>query len=443
MKIQLIHPPFSQAVEDRLDPPLGLLSLASCLKHFDGHEVVVTDLTGGRSLEIEEDADIYGLTSYICTLDASAKIARQCKEANPSAKVITGGAAVTGLIDSGQYHAEEVKDFFAAFDSIIVGPGELAILDVVRDYPNLKPVYKHDLSRNLDLLPWPDYGYIDLDTYNRKLENEKTLSLTTSYGCVYRCAFCGSGNKRYVPAFRSPRSIVQEIKHLKLTHSITSFNFHDDTFLLDRERIQELCRLIKPLNITFKCHGRMGRDVKADYEMLQDAGCVALAWGVESGSDEILDRMMKVATTRLTLTTIGWAKELGILDRVFLLTGFPGETEKTLEETKQFLEELDPSQYFVSSFQPYPGTATFNFPDFYGITRIYKDYAKYIQIRGLNEGGPCNVDTKWTTRQQMERLDKEFRAWISARKRRGGLQEYEKTLESASKSVDNQPSNEG
>lgn len=424
MRIQLIHPPHPAAIEDRLDAPLGLLYVASTTQEA-GHDVSIADFSGQgvKDWEIGE-ADIYGITSYIPTIALSATIARLCREKNPRAKIVGGGANFTDLVKSQltQYIPNE-------FDSIIVGPGELAMQDLIADMPNIKRCYEHPLDRDLDSLPNPDYGLVDLESYNRKIDGRRSLTMLTSRGCPYGCAFCSIGNLYKTVKYRSPEAVAMEIGQIIDTYEVRSFNFQDDTFLTDKPRTHRLLSLLEPLGINFRCHGRIGLDTRDDYVRLKAAGCSQICWGIESGSQFILDRMKKNVTIDQCKKAIAWAQELGILDRAFFIVGFPGENTETLEETKEFIKEANPSQCFVSTFQPYPGTDVWRHPAKYEISRIYKDFSRYIQIQGLNQGGSCNIDTIWASHKDMEELERGFRNWIAQNKPRGPLQDYELKME--------------
>ena len=122
MKIQLIHPPHPTATDDKLDAPLGLLYVAASLKK-EGHQVIVTDLSGYMNpmdwrSRITFSSDIYGISSYVCTMDLSEKIGQMCLEKNPDAWIVGGGANLTGLAESGSWeHIPQI------YNSIIVGAG--------------------------------------------------------------------------------------------------------------------------------------------------------------------------------------------------------------------------------------------------------------------------------------------------------------------------------
>ncbi|GAH52064.1 unnamed protein product, partial [marine sediment metagenome] len=202
-----------------------------------------------------------------------------------------------------------------------------------------------------------------------------------------------------------------------------------DTFMVYKKRVYELMEFIGPLDISFRVLGRAGLDTKEDYRRLKDAGCEAIGWGIESGSQEILDKMNKQVTVKQNAEVIEWAQDLGILDRIFIILGFPGETKETLKETKRFIETTNPSQHISSTFQPYPGTQVWNDPKRFGVKKIYTDFSKYIQINGSGLGSHCNIDTEWMTREEFEKAQTDFRLWLNARRKRGPLQKYEEVLE--------------
>jgi radical SAM superfamily enzyme YgiQ (UPF0313 family) len=438
MIIQLIHPPHPSATDDKLDAPLGLLYIAATLK-VRGYDVRVVDLSGtGRDKEkwrkLIHAADLNGLTDYVCTMDISREVADVCREMNPQTKVIVGGANVTGFYE--QYNSawisKKLKDlgyFPVGFDAVVIGDGEEAILEVIKDFPDLAQFYEFPLDRDLDVYPNPDYEMIDVHSYHRKIDDKESISILTSRGCPFRCAFCGLPKQKRTVRYRTPRAVFNEVRFIKDVYGIEAFNFQDDTFIVNKERVRNLCKLIEPLGVTWRCLGRAGLDTKDDYKRMRDSGCTQVAWGIESGSQEILDKMNKNVTVSQNREVIQWAKELGILDRIFVMVGFPGETQETLDETKRFIEETDPSQFLASTFQPYPGTSVTLDPERFGVTQIYKDYSKYIQIKADGNGGDCNIDTVWHSRAEMSEMIFEFKDWINQRKRRGALQDYEKELE--------------
>jgi len=159
LDIELIHPPHPQALEDRLDAPLGLLYIASNLERA-GYNVRVNDLSGIPEKDWKIGyADIYGTTIYAPTMNISEKIAKITKKVNPSSKIAAGGAHPTAI----------PFQMSSIFDIIVIGEGELAFLDILKDFPNNKRYYQRNLERNLDIYPHPAYHLINPFSYKRTI----------------------------------------------------------------------------------------------------------------------------------------------------------------------------------------------------------------------------------------------------------------------------------
>lgn len=139
--------------------------------------------------------------------------------------------------------------------------------------------------------------------------------------------------------------------------------------------------------------------------------------------------MIKGAKIKDNYNVIEWAKKYGIVSRAFFVIGFPGETADTLEETRKFIVDADPDQYFVSNFVPYPGTPVWDNPEKYGITWMSRDFDQYYQV-GKDGTGGLTVDTLWLSRAEFRILEVAFRTWLKENKpRRGCLLDYEKKME--------------
>ena len=420
-KVELIHPPHYDSTDDSLDPPLGLLYIATHIQsHFNENDVsvVVNNLSGKKENEwFISYADIYGITVYAPSHRVVESIIKKCKEINPNATIVVGGA-----------HPSAVPYMFKGIaDHVVIGKGELAMIDIISGTTNSFTV-SNNTPFNYFVLP--KYELVDMNSYHRTVGGRKSLPMLTTRGCPYKCSFCGLSYLHTMEniSFADPTVVVDQIKTIKDKFGITAIGFQDDIFTLKKERFKKLMTLIKPLDIRFRCHGRAGIDTEETYAMLADAGCVQVAWGIESGSQYMLDRMNKKSKVQDNYNVIQWAKKYGIDSRSFFVIGFPGETKETLEETKRFIEWADPDQYFVSSFVPYPGTEPWNNPEKFGITYIDKEFEQFYQVGKEGHGG-LTVDTEWLTRQQFYELEKEFRGWLSENKPlRGALLNYEKNL---------------
>jgi anaerobic magnesium-protoporphyrin IX monomethyl ester cyclase len=429
--VELIHPPHAKSIEDRLDPPLGLLLIASHLRQtFDSRiTVVINDLSGlSRDRWRIGEADIYGITTYVSSLSAMAQIARFCKQRNQDATVVIGGAHPTAAPESA-----ELRDN-ADVDYVVVGDGEQAVERLVRARleGNGKPGQDRVVhGGRLVEIPYPAYDMVNLLTYHRTVGGSPSLPYVTTRGCVYECAACGlrSIHSLY-RAIRStaPIRVFEDLNRARADHGVRAINIQDDLFTFDRERLYALLDLIEPLQLRFRCHGRAGLDSEEVYERLARAGCVQVAWGIESGCQKMLDRMNKRVTVEDNRNVIAWAKKHGITTRAFLILGFPGETKETIEETKRFILEVDPDQVFVSSMVCYPGTAVWQDPARFGVTRIDSDFDQFYQVDKTGLGG-LSFDTQWLHREEFRVLEVEFRDWVKRNVRfSGDLLAYERKL---------------
>jgi len=283
----------------------------------------------------------------------------------------------------------------------------------------------HDCTLSL-----PSYDLVDLYSYRRRILGKCSVPFVTSRGCPYRCAFCGMSVMHELGGtciFASPEQVYEQLHFLKSVYGIDRINFQDDVFTLGKSRLERMLELIAPLGIKFRCMGRAGYDDEDTYRMLADAGCVQVCWGIESGSQFLLDRMKKDVSVNDNFNVIQWARKYGITSRAFFILGFPGESFDTIQETKRFIQEADPDQVFVSNFVPYPGTDVWeNWRD-YGITYIDRDYSKFYQVSRDGTGGVI-IDTEWLTRDEFRKLELEFRSWIKSRGLKGELQDYERQL---------------
>ena len=412
-KVELIHPAHPASTDDRLDPPLGLLLIAAHLRKTLDCEVRVTDLSGTNKFAIGW-ADMYGMTSYATSMKATAAIAAACRKINPTCKFVVGGA-----------NPSAIPDAYGFADHVVIGEGEDAMVDIVRGTSERLVRVRRRASVNA----YPAYDLIDPNSYHRRICGQRTLPVLTTRGCPYDCAFCGLHTMHKLTGVRygGVSSVAWNIERLCREYGLRAINIQDDMFTLDRWRLFRLLDRIKPLNIKFRCMGRAGYDTEEVYAKLAEAGCVQVAWGIESGSQYVLDRMRKRVTVADNRNVIAWAKKYGIVSRAFFIFGFPGETEDTLKETMAFIDAADPDQYFVSNFIPFPGTPVWREPARFGITKMSGDYDQYYQVSQDGSGG-VTIATEWLSMERFKELELRFRKWLGGRRMRGDLLDYEKKL---------------
>lgn len=424
-KICLVNPPQLNSIDDRLDPPLGLMYLAAVLEQND-ISVSICDLASKKRedwLKLIDEADIYGLTVFSASLNISRDISRVIKERNKNASIVVGGPHPTSL------SFETIA--YPEFDHVIVGEGEEKFLEFVNNFysgkSNEKIIHAEKIN-NLDTIPAPARHLLNMRSYTREVEGNTATSIITSRGCPYSCNFCCKDIHGRKVRFRSPEKIIEELDSIIKNYKINSFVFYDDIFTLQRKRLKTLCEAFEKREITFRCNGHAGINTYEDYVLLKKAGCKEIAFGIESGSQSILDKINKGTSVQENKDTVLLAKSAGLLTKAYLVVGYPGETQETINETKRFMDEADPDKFTLFQFVPLPGCDVWKHPDKYGITEINKDWNQFFNIAGQYEGG-STFRTKDLTPEKVKYLHDDLLNYLLNRKgndhgQRGKLQGY-------------------
>jgi len=372
MKILLAYKCHPEGAKDPFTSllPAGLLSLDAVLREA-GHQVTLANLSGFgwdrvRQLLAELRPEAVGISQFTHNRVDSLRLARLAKELDPDCFVLIGGPHATHTWhDLLQGHPE--------LDAVVLGEGEATLLELLEaraagtplaavagiacreEGKTIRSAARAPIA-DLDLLPLPGLatsGAVGVD-FRRQLE-----FVITSRGCPASCLFCssplfwGRGVR-----FRSPASVVQEIRTLKERYGLIYFSFRDDTFTADRRRVLEICRLLQEerLHILWNCQSRV---TAVDEEMLvamKRAGCECIQFGVESGSPEMLKALGKRILPADVERAAAAVRRVGINLSVYLITGIPGEGEADLQQTVRLIDRIRPQDGQVSPLVYYPGT---------------------------------------------------------------------------------------
>jgi anaerobic magnesium-protoporphyrin IX monomethyl ester cyclase len=212
---------------------------------------------------------------------------------------------------------------------------------------------------NLDALPFPARHLLKNDLYTAPDTGEPITMINTGRGCPHQCIYCAvtiaSGYKLKV---RSPRNIVAEIEECVKKHNIRNFFFRADTFTWDEKWVVDLCNLIleKNLKIRWGCNSRVDTISEGRLAAMKKAGCWIIGFGIESGNQEMLDKMKKRAKLADAEKAIELCKKYGIKTYGLFLIGLPWETRETVYQTIDFAKKLDPSFLDFNIAYPLPGT---------------------------------------------------------------------------------------
>lgn len=400
MKILLINPPISSISKDDLcmREPLCLAYLAGMLKAHK-YDVFVVDFysynrnkiikvgnkfrKGATDQEIvkqlaEFKADIIGITCNFTVYSEDALyVAKIAKERYPNSIIILGGAHASLI--SPQKMLEN-----NCIDIIVKGEGEITLLEIVRRYEAKQSlddikgtlVRKGDrviinapreLLNDMDSLPFPSRELLDMEYYLNQSDifghakGKRVAILITSRGCPYDCIFCSVKSmweRRWRPF--SAERVVQEIKLLISRYEVDEIFIYDDNFIIDRNRVVEICNLIEENKLKIAITIPSGLHVNLiDQELLKSlkkAGLYRVVLPIETGCEKTAQFIRKKVNFKDVSEKIQLCHNLGLWTSGNFLIGFPYETKEDIEETIQFAERstLDFVFYFIA--QPYFGS---------------------------------------------------------------------------------------
>lgn len=214
---------------------------------------------------------------------------------------------------------------------------------------------------DLDDLPIPMHELLPLDKYRMPMMKGPFTFLLSSRGCTAGCIYCIKHvSYQYSVRLRSPKLIMEELWKLKKL-GINYINMYSDLFTVNRDQVMELCqRMIdEKINIKWMSNSRVDYVDEEMLQMMAKAGSFMIAWGIESGNEQILKNAHKGTDPQKVARALGWAKKAGIMNWGYFIIGLPGETEQTIRQTIDFAKglPLDIALFHVAA--PYPGTPFF------------------------------------------------------------------------------------
>jgi radical SAM superfamily enzyme YgiQ (UPF0313 family) len=378
------HPPFT---------PLGLGYLAAVLEKNKFKIDVIDCQASGLTYEdfkseiSRRQPDVVGITSTTLTYKSALRIAEIAKQVCPNCVTILGGSHVS-------FWDDKALQECPALDVAVRKEGENTILEIAekletgKDYSDVlgiacrkngKIVKTPDRAyiENLDGLPFPAHHLWPIERLRK--HGTVIFPVVTSRGCVYWCDFCTAVRmfgRRY--RMRTPKNVVDELEYLKKTFGAYRFTFYDDAFTVDQSRAAEICQEIRnrKLKIEWDCETRVDMVTKELLRNMKEAGCIAVWFGVESGSQPVLDAMRKGISPAQTIRAFKWAKEAGLMTVANVVLGFPSETKETIWQTIKFVERLRPNDvgYYIAT--PYPGTPLYESVKEKGLLKV-TDFDRY------------------------------------------------------------------
>ena len=432
--IVFVNPPYEQvsAGTDYLkhiinrSPSIGLLLLAAKAREIGyDPQIIESDLEGFSpqtvaQMVLDINPKFVGITLFTVGVFNASIIAKIIKEKNPNIVVLVGGPHISSM-------GYETMNRFSEFDVSVVHEGELILENLLRNlesgeslssvngimYRDEKGVIKRTPPppsiEDLDVLPMPAWdllpnfpeGYLPaIYDYPRA----PVATYSASRGCPFLCEFCDTSTFGGQIRYNSPQRVYDVMKHLSEVYGVKHLQFVDDLFVAHNGRVAEFSRLLiaNKIDMTWSCTARVNTVKPDTLALMKEAGCWEISFGLESGSDWLLDEMKKSQRVETAVQAVNWTHDAGIRVKGLLMLGYPGETQKTIDETKEFVKSIPLTTMNLSKFTPYPGSPIYR--KLYGASIIEEDWDR---LNGMNFVYQAEGFTE-------EELDREYKEIITA-----------------------------
>lgn len=323
----------------------------------DDESKPILDLAANRI--VSEKPDVIGFSVAHSNFHFTRYIAQQIKKIVPNAYIIYGGRYFC-LREPSRFWVAEWHKSFPEVDCIIKNEGEATLMEILRVLKkNKKPAFckgatvrsnnkiidkgDRNLIENIDSIPFPDFS-----DFSKRDYLEDYIRILFSRGCAGRCVYCVENDTMGSFRNRSPNNILDEIR-LRVANGYRKFQIVDLAINLCSSSILESCKLIikEKLDIEFIFSEFRHSPwlTHNTFELLHKAGFSSVCFGTESGSQDILDKMGKGVKVETIDRNLKDAHSAGLKVILYLMVGFPGETEKTFLET---IEMLKRNKDFIS-----------------------------------------------------------------------------------------------
>lgn len=388
MRVLLIHAKCPCEEISHKQIPLGIMYIAAFIEKK--HEVQIYD----EPVEIRKLDEVIAIfkpqvIGISFTTQSSVRAYEIAIKYKNIAILVAGGIHAT-------LHPKEALS--NGFDIVSYGEGEFTfqyLLENVYDrnrYINIPGIYyiennrlvktrKNINSIPLDDFPIPARHLLDMNKYDQG-------SIITSRGCPFKCKFCVSSVFReQTYRHRSAENVFLEIEQVVVKYNKSNIHFCDDTFTIDHKFVKDLCRLIirSKLKFNWSILSRIDT-INNDEEMLillKEAGCRLIIFGIETGSQHILQRINKGISVSQIEETLLFCKKVGLDIKTTWIIGLPGTYDEQMESL-YLMKRIMPNQITIHMFIPYPGTELYVHRDKYGIS--VKDEIFMRTLPYLNPG---------------------------------------------------------
>jgi len=335
-------------------PPLGIAYIAACLER-EGYEVEILDSLA-ENLTVQETKerikragpDVVGVTAMTPTVQGALEVLRLTKEVDKGIVTVIGGVQLS------VYPKETVS--YTYVDYGIIGEGEQAMVELLA-HPNNNKIHIGEPNRDLSSLPFPARHLLPMDKYSSIIMEQPMTTMITARGCPFHCSFCFKDKYLQVYRTRTSKDVVDEMEECIKRYRVKEIAFYDDCFP-DRKHLVNICNEIidRGLKVSWETPQRVDLVDIELLKLMKRAGCVCIRYGVESGSQRILDLMNKGTTLNEIEDAFKWTKSAGIGMLAYFMIGYLTENECTIRETIEFAKKLNPDWAMFTVSIPPPMT---------------------------------------------------------------------------------------
>jgi len=389
MRIAVIAPPYP--LEEMPSPPLGVTYVAAAFAGAGADVRIFDYIVSGYSREKIENQlasfspDAVGATSVTLNFYDAQKILRDVKQYNHEIITIMGGPHVS-------FTVEETLKHYPEIDLIVIGEGEATIAELTpvlrqkekwrevrgiayREGDEIVRTPKRDFVTDIDNIPLPARHLLPISRY-RALGFP--VSLITGRGCPYSCIFC-LGRKMVGSKVRkrTSRLVLDEIEQI-IGYGFDRINIADDLFTTDKERVREICAGIKERSLKFpwSAFARVDTVSQEVFDLMAEAGCDSVSFGVETGNPDMLKRIKKGIRLEQVYSAVKMCQQAGMIAHASFIIGLPGETKETLHQTDQFAKSTK-AIYGYHFLAPFPGTTVREKIGDYDLQILTDDWSRY------------------------------------------------------------------
>ena len=350
-KVLLINCRSPYLDDSKIYVPLANLYLKSYVEEHSSHQVFLGD--DGYDLncmETFEPYDIIGLSVMTPQRQEALNLLGMIKLFHPTKKVVIGGPHV-------KYYLSDLLN--QGWDHIVNLDGERALLKILNGEASR---IVSDVMTKQDILdqPRPDRSSYEakkmIKNYHYRLGDRNATTMMVARGCPEKCTFCE--DRMTAVKWSSIENIRAELDDINNLGYGGVYIF-DDIFAIAMPKVRPICEELAKRDLSYRCNGQVRYFTKwgEDFAlMLASTGCREIAFGFETGSQKILDNVMKGTSVKQNYLAVQYAKKFGLKVKGFMMIGLPGESMKTIEETETFIRESGMDDFQLAIYYPYKGT---------------------------------------------------------------------------------------